>query len=175
MAMPTRQDCLQLLEKNVPDKVKQHSLMVNKVAMDLANRFRKKGVNIDLDLVDRASLLHDIAKISSSNVINNDHAIKGYIMLKDREGYELIAEVIKKHEVKSIIDPETRPITWEEKIVFYADKRVIHDKKVPLAERIAYLKQKYPSHIEIITRAEPLIYEMEREIFEIIGESPDSL
>ena len=48
---------------------------------------------------------------------------------------------IRKHAYKAVIsdDPDMRPLTREEKIVTYADKRVAHNKIVSLEERFEEL------------------------------------
>ena len=79
-----------------------------------------------------ASLLHDVKKLSKS-----DHVIEGYEFIKSL-GFPEVAVIIRKHGLSHIDNDDFMPKTWEEKIVFYADKRVNHDKIVNLDERFDY-------------------------------------
>jgi hypothetical protein len=82
-----------------------------------------------------------------------------------------------------VSDGDDRPETWEEKLVYYADKRVMHEKIVPLQERLdeghrrsAAARRKAGLHCNIDTeKIDALIVELEREIFEAIGIKPDEV
>jgi len=62
------------------------------------------------------------------------HEDAAYEFFKDE--YPALALAIKKHAYKSLLDEKLKPQTIEEKIVYYADKRVMHDKVVPLLQRL---------------------------------------
>jgi len=51
--------------------------------------------------------------------------------------------IIRKHGLKNITTDEFIPKTWEEKVVFYADKRVKNEKIVSVDERFEYIKKRY--------------------------------
>jgi len=78
-----------------------------------------------------------------------------------------------------MLDEKTRPNSWEEKLVYYADKRVMHSKIVPLRERLkeghkrnAHLHgSKAQSKINT-AKVDPLIYRLEEEIFDRAGLNP---
>ena len=96
--------------------------------------------------------------------------------------YPELAQVIRKHRYAGILSGQDKPRTWEEKIVYYADKRVMHDKIVPLKARLeeAHKRssaQRYPTDQSIldIKRIDTLIFELEREIFGRVGLEPDDL
>ena len=72
----------------------------------------------------------------------NDHVIEGYEFIKSL-GFQEVAEVMKKHGLYHLSKGEFVPKTWEEKIVFYADKRAKGDKVVSVDERFEYIKQRY--------------------------------
>ncbi|HQP31091.1 MAG TPA: HDIG domain-containing protein, partial [Deltaproteobacteria bacterium] len=62
MMLPGRPWVFELIElKDMPAHILRHSLMVRKVAVTLAAFVAVKRP-IDIDLVDRAALLHDICK-----------------------------------------------------------------------------------------------------------------
>lgn len=168
MRVPTKKECFELLNKyEVPKSVRRHSIAVNNVAMFLGRKLKENGEKINLELLDSASLLHDIAK----HIANDDesHPEVGYDFLME-EGYKEVAIVIKKH-TSLPEELESR----EEELLWYADRRVLRDEIVTLAKRFSYLKEKYPQFYYEIKKAEPFAYQLEEEIFRKIGCSPEDL
>ena len=164
--LPSREECLALIRENNAENVVQHSLVVNKVAMLIAKKLREKGEKIDLKLIDRASLLHDIDKIESLR--NGNHGIIGEKILKEK-GLHKIAKIVRKHVLDQVLGGFD---SWEEKIVFYADKRVVNDKIVSLGERLKYIQNRYKDLNKKLklkyTEIEKKTFELEDEIFSII-------
>jgi len=63
--LPSREICLEMLndpQYKLAEGRKEHVLNVNRIAMKLGESIQKAGENINLDILDRATLLHDIAK-----------------------------------------------------------------------------------------------------------------
>ena len=96
-----------------------------------------------------------------------------------KEKYPALALTIKRHRYMALPDEKDKPKTWEEKLLYYADMRVMHDKIVPLKQRlIEGHKRNIHMHGSAAqskintTRVDPLIYETEKEIFEKIGLDP---
>jgi len=58
-------------------------------------------------------------------------------------GFPKVVEVIKKHSLYEIEKEKNQPLSVEEKILFYADKRVIGNKIVSLKERFEDLNKRY--------------------------------
>ena len=142
MSIPGKEQCLKILkDSKTPSNVIEHSKAVCKVALDLANKLEKKEVKINKDLVIAASLLHDVKKVEK------DHILAGARLLNEL-GFPEVADVIKKHGLANINEEESKPKTIEEKIVFYADKRVRGNKLVSLKERFDGLKVRYKKEIE---------------------------
>lgn len=165
---PGEADCRQLLRKyQVPDNIIQHSLAVKQAAVELADRLQDNGVAVDKQLVASSALLHDIAKHICLNQEEDErHPERGAEILKE-EGYDQIAEIVVKHGLDSILNAGLD--SWEEKVVYYVDKRVEGDKVVRLEQRLDYLRERYPDSRELINRAEPLIKELEEELKNKIG------
>src|SRR3989344_7710717 len=133
---PTKEECLKILsDNNVPDNIIAHSKAVSKVALKIADILQKRKIKINKKLVEAGALLHDIKKVNS-----DDHLIEGFELVKSL-GFPEVAQVIKKHGLAHLKEEEFVPKTWEEKIVFYADKRVKSDKIVGVNERFEYIKQ----------------------------------
>ncbi len=201
--LPTRKECLAIIkEHHVPPHIVKHSLTAAKLAVFLAQRLTEKGITVDVNLVDRTCLLHDIVRICDFKELDysrfeqpvtaedkamwrqlrakykeTPHEYAAYDILKDK--YPALALTIKKHRYIGILDEEEKPTTWEEKLVYYADMRVMHDKIVPLEERLteghkrnAHLYSTESQRRSIIAKVDPLIFELEKEIFDEIGLSP---
>ena len=135
--IPSKLECLSILAKNkTPSNVIEHCKAVCKVAEEIADNLIKKGIDLNKDLVVASALLHDIEREKK------DHIEEGAKLINSL-GFPEVSEVIKKHSLYKIEDPQRQPKTYEEKIVFYADKRVKGSKIVSLEERFADLKKRY--------------------------------
>lgn len=138
MPIPTKEECMKILkEQNVPGNIVAHLKKVCEVSMKIADLLEKKGINVNRDLVAAGALLHDVKKINS-----DDHIVEGYEFIKSL-GFPEVALLVRKHGLAHLDDEDFLPKTWEEKIVFYADKRVKNDKIVSVEERFEYIKIRY--------------------------------
>jgi uncharacterized protein len=202
-SLPTRNQCFDIIKKyHVPPNIVKHSLATAKLAVFLAKKLKEKDIAVDVELVERACLLHDVARICEvkESDYNNigmtvteqektawdklkteykaaGHEDTAYELLKEQ--YPVLALTIKKHRYVSLLDENDRPDTWEEKIVYYADKRVMHDKIVTLKERLddahqrnAQLRQMKGQNNIDTDKVDRLIFELEEEIFTAIGLDP---
>ena len=137
MMIPSKEECLSILNKNkTPSNVIEHCKAVCKVAEEIADNLIKKGISVKKDLVVASALLHDVEREKK------DHIAAGAKLIKSI-GFPEVAEVISKHSLYKIENPAQQPHTYEEKIIFYADKRAKGSKIVSLEERFADLKKRY--------------------------------
>jgi len=120
-----------------------HSFQVMHVALAITDNL-VDGVAINRDAVIAGALLHDITKTRSLQT-KERHAATGGTLLREL-GFPLIAEIVEQHVVIDL-NP-TGPIV-EKEIVYYADKRVMHDKIVTLEERVQDLLIRYGKTEEI--------------------------
>ena len=133
--IPSRDECLDILNKNkTSSNVIEHCKTVCKVAEDVADKLIGKGISVNKGLVTAAALLHDVERVK------DEHIIRGVKLIKSL-GYPEVAEVLGKHSLYK--QEESPPKTIEEKIVFYADKRVMRNNIVSLEERFEDLKKRY--------------------------------
>jgi putative nucleotidyltransferase with HDIG domain len=138
MSIPTHEQCLEILkENNVPNNIIKHLKAVCDFSLKVCDLLEKRGIGINRELVAAGALLHDIKKVDSE-----DHIVEGYEYVKAL-GFPEVASIIKKHGLSHLDNPDFIPKTWEEKIVFYADKRVKNDKVVSVDKRFEYIKQRY--------------------------------
>ena len=105
------------------------------------------------------------------------HEDAAYALLNEK--YPVLALTIRKHRYAALLDEAERPKTWEEKLVYYADKRVMHDKVVTLKERLqdahdrnVHLYQTRAQNKIDTAEVDRLIFELEQEIFAKIGLNP---
>jgi len=154
MNIPSLQECENIWELySVPDTVRAHSKAVCKLATGIANIIKNNGVDLNVDVVDRASLLHDIFRSKSFNDRKSfleslseerqkfleqkfdqyhgiTHGVAAYHELKDK--YPEVASVVGAH---SDIIQNVKNYSIEQLIVNYSDKRVTHDQYVTIDER----------------------------------------
>ena len=170
MKIPNEKECEKLYDEfDVPERIRKHCRAVTKVAVFLAKKLKEKGIKVDVNLVRAAAMLHDIDKLQTlKNVCQ--HGVTSCKWLSCKE-HKKVGEVIKKHVYKHYVESDS--VSWEDKIVYYADKRCNGDEVVTLDERMAYAREKYPEYHE--QKHEEHIREVEKEIFNIIEIEPDEL
>jgi len=135
--IPTKDECLGILNKNkTPSNVISHCKTVCQVAEEITDKLIAKGIDINKKLVIAACLLHDVERVKENHVTEGAKLIKSL-------GFPEVAIIIKKHSLYKIEKEEVQPKTYEEKIVFYADKRCIGNKIVDIKERFDDLKKRY--------------------------------
>ena len=149
---------MQLLQKTkCPPQVISHCLAVSELALELANQLRKRGLeldsqlveNADIDVLRYAAILHDIGRSESQGV---DHSVVGSQIAKSLNLPESLVNIIKRHVGAGVTEEEAKEMGWpedsyvpqtlEEKIVAYADKRIDKGKKVPIEIEIKRLQDK---------------------------------
>jgi len=196
MNLPTERQCMDYFKQyKVPDNIFQHCLNVRKVAVFLANKVKEAGININVELVDRLALLHDLFKLVAIKSLepnkfhNHDFSEEELEMRKQlQEKYPNmyegdVAYDIFKNEfpelalaLKNVSIPRNEGKTWEETIVHYADYRIFQNKVVSMSERLEYLQENYNTKPEGYwqTRKEHL-QKNEQKIMQIIKMNPEDL
>ncbi len=172
MMVPNRDECINMLkDRGIPENIINHSIAVADVALELGRKIKSNGEGVDLKLLEAAALLHDISKHEgiAGKFEEVSHGIAGAELLR-RMGLAEVADVVEVHTMSAILKPGKLD-TWEKKLVYYADKRVNHDKRVTFDERLDYLINRYPRGAEEFRKEEPLIRALEKEIFEKAGVS----
>ena len=151
--IPSTEECFRLWDEyEMMDHIKKHSELVARVAVKIASKILKKGINIDIDCVRASALLHDIAK---TYTIKNGgyHTQLGAAWMLDRTKNHAIAQGILHHVFwPGPLDIEKYPLPL---IIIYSDKRVKHDKVVSLEERMRYILNRYGKSYE---RMQQIIY-----------------
>ena len=146
--LPSREQAIELLHKyNCPPKVINHCEEVAKLALEIAGKLEKKGIKVDLKLVEAGALLHDIGRSKSHAV---DHGVVGARIAESEGLPETVVKIIRRHVGGGITAQEAEkfgwpkdvyePVTLEEKIVSYADKLIDNSKRVPIDLEIERLQ-----------------------------------
>lgn len=179
-------------EYHTPDNIIAHMKKVAKVCDILADRFIEKGIKIDKNTLLNAALLHDALRVCDIKKYN-PYQLKKNATEKDLEvwndlrkkyfkiGHERamvnilkkmgelnLANLVLKHNFY-LVD---KLKTWEEKILYYADKRVDHDKTVTLKKRFREGKKRNNGPGDDFAKIESIeqkIILLEKELMKIIG------
>ena len=162
MLLPPRDYCEQLFYKyKVPEHIRRHCNKVNQVAIFLANRMKEE---LDIGLIDRLALLHDLMKavtfkeLKKDRFRNADPSDEELVMWKSlknkydgKKETEIAYDILKDDypEFAKVIleegefDKPLKEKQRENQIVMYADYRVLAEEVIPLKERIEDLNIRY--------------------------------
>ncbi len=149
-----------LEEFATPVHIREHSRAVMEVAVGCGKTLLSQGIPIDLDLIRLSAKCHDLVRYVDFKTFSDIEKYKEEVTKKKLElwksiqkrfeafnhgdaaaeilserGFYANAKVVKSHMTKEIFREE--PFSIEEKVVYYADKRVLHNRIVTLDERLA--------------------------------------
>jgi HD superfamily phosphodiesterase len=179
-----------------PVHVRRHIEKVTSVAHNLAKQLFQKGVFLDTELVKNAALCHDLVRyvdfpgfddlshyeeeIGSEKLTLWQQVHQKYSKLHHgdaiadilrKRGYDITADVAASHMTPEIF--RKKPFSWEEKIVYYADKRVLHDTIVPLDYRFEDGRKRYGHNPN--SDLEARVFSLQEEIFSHLDITPDDI
>lgn len=162
--VPNENECMEIMKRyNMLDNIIMHSIQVKNVSMALVDNLRDPAA-IQASLVLAAALLHDIAKTRTIGTREMRHDIIGAEIMREM-GYDAIARAVESHVVFDGFMPDG-PLE-EREIVFYADKRVMHDRIVSIDDRVDDLVKRYGINdhiIALITDNKNFILALERKL-----------
>lgn len=139
MRIPTVEECYELMNSYamLPNIV-AHSQQVARVAAAIVDHL-KEGTDVHRAAVITACLLHDITKTRSLQT-REHHDVSGGRLLAEL-GFPTIGAMVEEHVV--LKDFQAYGDLLEKELVFYADKRVMHDRIVTVEERVDDLIVRY--------------------------------
>lgn len=164
-----------LQEQGTSCTLLMHVQMVAALAYYLTVELRRLGERVDPVLAHRGGLLHDVAKLSAIKAPGKpDHgqAAAEFLLRRDQP---VLAEVARRHLLFCIADPARAPRTWEEKLVYFADKLVDGGGLATIQSRLKAFKLRYPDDAERISRIEPAVLAMQETIAGRLGWNPDEM
>ena len=137
--IPDNAECYQLIHRyDMLPNIVEHSEQVARVALAVTDDLIDPA-GVDRELIHAASLLHDITKTRSLTT-KERHDITGAELLREL-GLDTIAYIVEQHVYFTDFKPEGA--IEEREIVYYADKRVMHNVIVTVDQRVADLVKRY--------------------------------
>ena len=121
------------------ENIRAHSVVVAKVAQILARAIRAVNGALSMERIVAGALMHDIGK-TPAFASGEDHAALGRRICFENNLFE-IAGIVGEH--VRLSTPALNGEITEKEIVYYADKRVNHDRVVSLDERLRYILDRY--------------------------------
>jgi len=171
--IPTDKQIQSLWQKyQFPPEKRIHVRLVDKVALFLAGKIiQKTHANINKELLHAAALTHDIDK--NAPKLPGEHHPDACVRILKEEGMEEVAQIVAKHPLHVILDPAISPSSWEEKLLFLADKMVKYeiltvDKRFDLWRT----ESLPPEARKILDDSYPKVKKLEAEIATLIGVLP---
>lgn len=177
---------------HVPKHVQLHMLKVKEVCKIIADAFIKRGYKINKPILLQAAEIHDALRVADFKTFAPEtfphpfttqdmgvwqelrekygkigHAKALSNILKEM-GESALANLVAKHDFLEIDDLET----WEEKILYYSDKRVEGDKITALKDRLQKGKQRNshtPKERQIHDQVSEKIFALEDELKAALG------
>jgi putative nucleotidyltransferase with HDIG domain len=174
--VPSVETCFQVMEQyQMLDNIKAHSIVVAEIASFIARGLYEAGYDISYEKTIAGALLHDIGKTPSLES-GEDHTEIGRRICLENQFVE-ISDIVKEHvRLKSY---ELNGDFTEKVVVYYADKRVNHDRIVSLDERLAYILERYAKNLlkfhGLIKANFEKCRSIEKRIFHVLMADPDSL
>lgn len=169
--IPTRSQCYLLFDRfNVPSQKKIHVEIVTELAMYFASKLKVRSSQfaVNEELLEASALLHDIDKNVKPKV-GERHPDTAVRVLNEL-GFTEVAEIVKKHPLHAILDPQLTPQTWEEKILYLADKMVKYEIiGVDHRFKLWYKENLPPDAVKQLDAAYPKVKALEKEIFAVCG------
>jgi len=172
--LPSSQMALRLLsESGCSKRVIAHCKAVSALAVTFAEACEKKGLDVDVNLVEVGALLHDIGRSKTHSV---NHAIVGVEIAKSLNLPESIVSIIERHVGGGITADEAKELGWpvkdylpttlEEKLVSYADKLIEGSRVVSIERTIEQFSRTLGENHPAIDR----IIRLHEELFPLIGD-----
>lgn len=148
--MTTRAEAIRLLEESgCAPNVIEHCKEVASLAVEIAEKAKAAGRNVNIELVEAGALLHDSGRCRTHGIA---HAVEGFRLATGKGIEPEIAEIIKRHigagiskeEAKELGLPEDDyfPRSLEEKIVAHADNLVKGTNRITMQERLELMRKK---------------------------------
>lgn len=152
-----------LFQQAAPAGLILHVQAVSALAYQLAVWLRAAGETIDPLLAQRGGMLHDLAKVSTLHTPGVNHGEAAAHILSEA-GQPALAEIARRHILSNLLDKDLAPRTWEEKVVFFADKITEGSRLVTLEQRINALSRRYSRFSAGIQACLPELRKLQKEL-----------
>ena len=174
MHLPDEAECLALLaEQGTSPDIISHCQAVAAAAFRLAERLRAAGEDVDPLLAHRGGLLHDVARRAAREAEQPHDELAGAILRS--HGWEDLATIAERHTVYAMTDPARKPVTWEQRLVYYADRLLEEGKLLGVEQRMAAMRARHPELSTDFDRYLAAALELQTEIVERLHTTPAEL
>jgi putative nucleotidyltransferase with HDIG domain len=168
-AVPGPAQCAELFRRYSLDPgIIAHGELTARVAGLLALALLESGIPVDVELVWAAALLHDVGK-----AVDPIHHHVASRRILEEHGWPTLGPLVERHLTGLILTGDA-PVTWEERLVYYADK-LCTTQVVSLVERVDDLCRRYPEHAATFRACLPAMRALEDEIFRQLPWGRDQL
>lgn len=172
--IPTRDTIKQLWNTyQLPEGKRQHVALVAKVAVFLGQRIMENNpdIRINISLLEAAALVHDIDKAIPYR--DGEHHPDAGVRVLREMGMNEVADIVATHPVHMIVSSDKGPSSWEEKILFIADK-MVKQEVITVDKRFAlWLAEPLPQTVkDELQRVYPSVKKLEKEIFGLVRLEP---
>jgi CTP:molybdopterin cytidylyltransferase MocA/HD superfamily phosphohydrolase YqeK len=139
--VPTGDECEAIMKDvcQVAPHLCRHGAKVAEVADSIGRALIMAGINIDLDALHAAAVLHDMAKGQP------DHDAAGARILREM-GFGKVADMVLAH---TDLPEETSSVSLETKVVYLADKFVVDERLVPFEERYRSARRRFGATADV--------------------------
>src|SRR3989344_1036796 len=199
MNLPSLKQCHDLFSYyQVPSPIRLHCQTVSQVATFLAQQLNKNNFSINIEIVQRLSLLHDLLKVvvlenldyPPMNFIANELEIAMHKKLKQQFPHTnevRAAHLIFKNEypefaqlfleLEEFTKNPTANISAETHLVHYTDYRIMNNEILLLDERMSQLYNRYEHFIKKKNidwgKVKKILWEYEQNIFKHLYFKPE--
>jgi len=162
-----------LAQYDVSSNLLAHCRAVAAIAFRLAEHLQAVGEILDPLLAHRGGLLHDVAKPAAKRM-GQAHDELAATLLRAHHFPEL-ADIATRHTVWAVATEARQPVTWEQKLVYYADRLLEEDRLVGVKARMAGMIERHPEQAEVLRSCLPAALAMEANIAGRLGMSSAAL
>ncbi len=158
----------QLWQKYPPSHgLHRHVQLVGLTAYLLGQMLSDLDFPVSPILAQRGGLLHDLDKKvwREAGIPHGEFGAK----ILEQEGYSLLAEIVRRHQVFTPLNTSTAPGTLEQKLVYLADKYIEKDQFVGLGNRFDHFRNRYLDSTDLFDQVQPIAWSMETGILENLG------
>lgn len=150
---------------NLPQNKQKHCRCVAQTAVWFARQLVKQNpkLSIDIRLLEAAALVHDIDKMAQKK--SYEHHPDAAVRILRESGYDEVADLVRTHPLHAILDQRMTPKTWEQKLLYLADK-MVKQTIITVDERFAlWRKEDLPEQaLMVMNAAYPKVKTLEKEI-----------
>ncbi|MFX1518791.1 MAG: HDIG domain-containing metalloprotein [Promethearchaeota archaeon] len=179
--IPHEEEALELLIKyGVDKKIIEHSKVVYKKALEIAEKIIQNGiVTLNMGLISAGALLHDIGRYNENSI---RHGVVGGDLLRNLGYSPELARIVERHVLCGVskrfakkfgfpADNKYIPETTEELIICFADKLVAGQRSIGLKRRYNAWITKY-GKTPLLEESMKRIERIKKKILNLMGEPP---